>query len=167
VLDRQVMPKSIQDRGGDVWRPDPAASRAALAMIVMRELAFLRARAELLRVKYEEPARAEAQQKALARLAHRKDEVALLRAQRSHEQAYQRASLALVKVRAGLVAAGSRRRGGPVVRQAKLIAGPAPTGQPASRGCEPPCAPASPSPGPRYPGVNTPGRPDAAGDGAF
>jgi hypothetical protein len=159
VLDRQVMPKSIQDRGGDVWRPDPAASRAALAMIVTRELAFLRARAELLRVKYEEPARAEAQQKALARLAQRKDEVALLRAQRSHEQAYQRASLALLKVRAGLVAAGLRHSGRPMVRQDKLIAGPAPIAQPASRGCEPPDTSASPSPGPRHPGVDIPGSP--------
>jgi hypothetical protein len=60
--------------------------------------------------------------------------VALLRAQRSHEQAYQRASLVLLKVRAALVAAGLRPGGGPRVRQDKLIAGPAPAAPPASRG---------------------------------
>jgi hypothetical protein len=52
-----------------LWRPDPEASRAALVMIVTRELATLRARADLLRVKYEEPERAEARQNVLARLA--------------------------------------------------------------------------------------------------
>jgi hypothetical protein len=40
VLDRRVMPKSIQDRDVEVWRPDPAVSREALATIVARELAF-------------------------------------------------------------------------------------------------------------------------------
>jgi hypothetical protein len=134
VLDRRVMPKSIQDRDVAVWRPDPAMSRAVLAAIVARELAFLRVRAGMLRSLYEIPARAEAKEYALARLAQRKDEVALLRAQRSHEQAYQRASLALLKVRAALVAAGKRPGGGPVVRQDKLIAGPAPAAPPSSRG---------------------------------
>src|SRR6516165_3769617 len=95
VLDRRIMPKSIQDRDVEVWRPDPALCRAALAAIVARELLSLRARAEMLRVKYEEPARADAQEMALARLASRKEEVALLRAQRSHERAFERASLAL------------------------------------------------------------------------
>jgi hypothetical protein len=111
VLDRQVMPKSIQDRGGDVWRPDPASSRAALAMIVMRELAFLRAREELLRVKYEEPARAEAREQALARLACDKKEAALLRAQRGHEQSFQKACRTFLKVRAAQKAEGMRPGG--------------------------------------------------------
>jgi hypothetical protein len=115
VLDRRVMPKSIQDRGMAVWRPASA-----------RELAALRARAEMLRVKYEEPARAEAKEQALARLASRNDEAALLRAQRSHEQAYQRASLALLKARAALVAAGLRPSGRPKMREARLVSGPAP-----------------------------------------
>jgi hypothetical protein len=77
----------------------------------------------MLRVKYEEPARAEAKEHALARLAQRKDEVALLRAQRSHEQAYVRASRALLKAHAALVKAGLRPAGGgPRVREEKLIA---------------------------------------------
>jgi hypothetical protein len=131
VLDRRVMPKSIQDRDGEVWRPDPAASRAALTMIVARELAHLRVRAGMLRFRYEDPARAEAKQDALARLAQRKDEVALLRAQRSHEQAYQRASRALLQVRAALVAAGLRPSGRPKVREAKLVSEPATSSRPA------------------------------------
>jgi hypothetical protein len=133
VLDRRVMPKSIQDRGVEVWPGDPAASRAALAAIVARELPALRLRAEVRRVRYEEPARAEANEQALARLARRKEEVALLRAQRSHEQAYERASRALLKVRAALVAAGLRPAGA-VVNRSKLIAGPAPPLNPSPPG---------------------------------
>jgi hypothetical protein len=134
VLDRRVMPKAIQDRDVAVWPGDPAASRAALAAIVARELPPLRARAELLRVKYEEPARAEAREQALARLAVRKDEVALLRAQRSHEQAFERASRALLKVQAALVAAGLRPDATPKVDVAKLRPGPAPNPIPAPPG---------------------------------
>jgi hypothetical protein len=92
VLDRRVMPKSIQDRDGEIWRPDPALCRAALAAIVARELAFLRVRAGRLQSFYEMPARAEAKEQALARLACDKKEGALLRAQRGHEQSFQRAS---------------------------------------------------------------------------
>jgi hypothetical protein len=121
VLDRRVMPKAIQDQDVEVWPGDRDASRAALEAIVARELPPLRARAELLRVRYEEPARAEAKEQALARLARRKDEVALLWAQRSHEQAFERASWALLKARAALVKAGLRPDG-PVVREDKLRA---------------------------------------------
>jgi hypothetical protein len=142
VLDRRVMPKSIQDRDRVVWPGDAAASRAALAAIVARELPALRRREEWLRINYETPTRAEAKEMALARLARRKDEVALLRAQRSHEQAYQRASRALLKVRAALVAAGLRPRG-PVVRQSKLIAVPMPPPE-RLRASAPPTANASP-----------------------
>jgi hypothetical protein len=102
ILARDVMPKSIQDRDLVVWPGDPAESRKALGAIVARELPALRAREELLRVRYEEPARAEAKEQALARLAVRKEEVALRRAQRSHEQAYQRATRALLQARAAL-----------------------------------------------------------------
>jgi hypothetical protein len=125
VLDRNVMPKALQDRDMVVWPGDPAASRAALVALVARELPALRRREEWLRVNYEEPARAEAKEQALARLAYHPKEVAVLRAQRGHEQAYVRASRALLKARAALVAAGLRP-GGPVVREAKLIAQPAP-----------------------------------------
>jgi hypothetical protein len=134
VLDRRVMPKALQDRDVAVWPGDPAASRAALAALVARALPPLRARAELLRVKYEEPARAEAQEQALARLAVRKDEVALLRAQRSHEQAFERASRALLKVQAALVAAGLRPDQASKVDVAKLRPGPAPNPIPSPAG---------------------------------
>jgi hypothetical protein len=126
VLDRRVMPKALQDRDVAVWPGDPAASRAALAAIVARELPALRARAELLRVKYEEPARAEAQEQALARLAVRKDEVALLRAQRSHEQAYERACRTFLKVRRALAAEGRRPGGTRGVDESVLIPKPIP-----------------------------------------
>jgi hypothetical protein len=104
VLDRRVMPKSLQQRDVVVWPGDPAASRSALAALVARELPALRRREEWLRVNYEQPARAEAKEQALARLAYSPKEVALLRAQRSHEQAYQRASAMLLKVRKALAA---------------------------------------------------------------
>jgi hypothetical protein len=78
---------------------------------VTRELAFLRARAELLRVRYEEPSRAEAREQALARLACDKKEVALLRAQRGHEQSFQKACRMFLKVRAALKAEGMRPGG--------------------------------------------------------
>jgi hypothetical protein len=121
VLDRRVMPKALQDRDVEVWPGDPAASRAALEAIVARELPALRAREAMLRVKYEEPARAEAKEQALARLALRKEEVALLRAQRSHEQSYQRACQMFLKVRAALVAEGLRPAGTRGVNEAPLI----------------------------------------------
>jgi hypothetical protein len=159
VLDRRVMPKAFQDRDVEVWPGDAATSRAALAAIVARELPALRAREAMLRVKYEEPAGAEVKEQALARLARRKDEVALLRAQRSHEQAFERASRALLKARAARVKAGLRPAGGPRVRQEKLIAVRLPLGLLASRGCEPPGTVAPPQPTPQYPGVHTPGSP--------
>jgi hypothetical protein len=109
ILARDVMPKSIQDRDLEVWPRDPAESRRALAAIVARELPALRVREELLRVRYEEPARAEAKEQALARLAVRTEEIALLRAQRSHEQAYQRATRALLQARAALARAAVRQ----------------------------------------------------------
>ena len=135
VLDRRVMPKSVQDRDRTVWPGDREASRAYLAAIVARELPVLRAREARLRVLYEEPARAEAKEQALAR---RPDEVALLRAQRSHEQAHQRASRALLKVRVALVAAGLRPAG-PVVRQDKLIAVRLPIGCRGASNAHAPC----------------------------
>jgi hypothetical protein len=121
VLDRRVMPKALQDRDVEVWPGDRVASQKALEAIVARELPALRAREAMLRVKYEEPARAEAKEQALARLALRKEEVALLRAQRSHEQCYQRACRMFLKVRAALVAEGLRPAGTRGVNEAPLI----------------------------------------------
>jgi hypothetical protein len=109
ILEIGVMPKALQDRNEPVWPRDPAASRAALAALVARELPMLREREEYLRIHFEAPARAEAKEQALGRLATRKDEVALLRAQRSHEQAYERACRALVKLGGKLGPAVPRR----------------------------------------------------------
>jgi hypothetical protein len=121
VLDRRVMPKAFQDRDIEVWPGDPAASRAALEAIVARELPALRAREAMLRVKYEEPARAEAKEQALARLACARKEVALLRAQRSHEQAYERACRTLMKARRALAAEAMRPGGTRGVNHERLI----------------------------------------------
>jgi hypothetical protein len=116
VLDRRVMPKSLQDRDVAVWPGDAAASRAALAALVARELPALRRREEWLRVNYEQPAQAGAKERALAKLACDPQEVALLRAQRSAEQAYERASRMLLQARKALAAErprpGSTRRVG-------------------------------------------------------
>jgi hypothetical protein len=92
-----IVPQSIQDRGGPLWQPDAAASRARLHAIVDRELPRLRALEAALRTQYEEPALAAAQDMALAKLT--RDETALLRALRSHEGAFLKATQALEKLR--------------------------------------------------------------------
>jgi hypothetical protein len=121
VLDRRVMPKALQDRDVEVWPGDRAASQKALEAIVARELPALRAREALLREKYEAPARAEAKEQVLARLACDKKEVALLRAQRSHEQSYERACRTLVKVRRALAAEAMQPGGTRGVNERRLI----------------------------------------------
>jgi hypothetical protein len=126
VLDRRVMPKAFQDRDVEVWPGDRAVSRAALEAIVARELSALRAREELLRVRYEGPGRAAAKEQALARLACDREQVALLRAQRGHEQSYERACRMLLKVRAAQVAEGMRPAGTRGVDEARLVPPPVP-----------------------------------------
>jgi hypothetical protein len=121
VLDRRVMPKSIQDRDVKVWPGDAAASRAALAALVARELPELRQREEWLRVNYEAPARAEAKEQALARLACDPRELAMLRAQRGHEQTYERASRMLLNARRATAAEKSRPGGTRGVDELVLI----------------------------------------------
>jgi hypothetical protein len=88
-----VVPKSIQDRDLTLWPVDPEASRARLRAIVDRELPPLLALEAELRSRYEEPARAEAVERALARLD--KDEQQLLRDLRSHERSLAQAHKAL------------------------------------------------------------------------
>jgi hypothetical protein len=92
-----IVPQSIQDRGEPLWQPDAAASRARLDAIVDRELPRLRALEAALRAQYEEPALAAAKDMALAKLT--RDETALLRALRSHEAAFLKATQALEKLR--------------------------------------------------------------------
>ena len=62
ILDWRHVPKSMQDRDLKLWPGDPAASRARLQAIVDRELPRLKALEETLRVQYEEPARAAAEE---------------------------------------------------------------------------------------------------------
>jgi hypothetical protein len=88
-----VVPKSIQDRELPLWPCDPEASRAQLRAIVDRELPPLVALEAELRTRYEEPARAEAVQRALAHAD--KDEQQLVRELRSHERSLAQAHKAL------------------------------------------------------------------------
>ena len=70
----------------------------------------------MLRVQYEEPARAEAQDMALASLA--KEEMPLLRAERMYEQSHERSATALMKARKQ--AAASRRAAAQQVDESTL-----------------------------------------------
>jgi hypothetical protein len=93
ILRTDVMPPRLQDMGVAVWRPDPEEARARLHAIVAETLPALRRHEAALRTRYEEPARAEAVDRALSRIS--KDEIQLLRALRSHEQSLARAHKAL------------------------------------------------------------------------
>jgi hypothetical protein len=95
VLDRRIMPKRLQDMDHPVWRPDAAESRARLQQLVTEALPPLRQLERTLRTRDEEPARAEAVQRALARFS--KDEAPLLRELRSHEQSLAQAHNALAQ----------------------------------------------------------------------
>ena len=116
LLDPTRVPKTLQDRDVKLWPGNPAESRARLQAIVDRELPRLRALEKTLRVRYEDPARAEAEDQALAQVT--KEEMALLRAERMHEQSYDRAVNSLIKVRKQSAAepvparCRCRRRGG-------------------------------------------------------
>ena len=91
------MPTLLRDRDDvQLWPGNPAESRARLQALVDRELPRLRALEETLRVQYEEPARAAAQDMALARVT--REETSLLRAERMYEQSYVQAATALQKV---------------------------------------------------------------------
>ena len=93
-----------------LWPGNPAESRARLQALVDRELPRLRALEETLRVQYEDPERAAAEDLALANVTP--EELSLLRAERIHEQSYHQAVTALRK------AWPSRRGAGSVVRAA-------------------------------------------------
>jgi hypothetical protein len=93
ILERRHVPKSIQDRDVKLWPGNPEESRARLWEIVNRELPPLKELEKTLRETYEEPALAAAEDMALARVT--KEEMALLRAERTHEQSYAQAVRAL------------------------------------------------------------------------
>jgi hypothetical protein len=93
VLDRRNMPKRLQDMEHPVWPRDREESRANLHKLVAEALPPLRALEVQLRTEYDEPARAEAVERALARVD--KDEQQLLRELRSHERSLAQAHKAL------------------------------------------------------------------------
>jgi hypothetical protein len=97
ILDPRRVPRPLQDRDVKLWPGNPAESKARLQAIVDRELPRLRALEQTLRVQYEDPARAEAEGQALA--AATRAEMPLLQAERMHEQSYNRAVNALMKMR--------------------------------------------------------------------
>jgi hypothetical protein len=95
ILDRQVIPKALQDRDIEVWRPDPEECRQKLRAVVETALASLRPLEVALRTGYEEPERAEAVERALAEVD--KADRQLLRDLRSHERSLAQAQRALAK----------------------------------------------------------------------
>ena len=97
LLDPANVPPGLQDRDVTLWPGNPVESRARLQALVDRELPRLRALEESLRVQYEDPARAEAQDMALVDLT--RQELPLLRAERMYEQSYACAVAAYMKVR--------------------------------------------------------------------
>ena len=97
ILDPKCVPKALQDRDVELWPGNPAESRARLQALVDRELPRLRALEETLRVQYETPSRAEAEDDALA--SNVADDMPLHRAERMYEQSYQQTITALMKVR--------------------------------------------------------------------
>jgi hypothetical protein len=97
ILDPANIPKGLRDRDVTLWPGDPVASRARLDAIVTRELERLEALEATLRVQFEEPARAEAKEMAVASLT--KQEMPLLRARQMHEQSYQKAVTGLMNAR--------------------------------------------------------------------
>ena len=152
ILQPDIMPKRLQDKDVQVWRPDPEQSGQYLRDLVSRELTRLKSAEEAFRVRYEEPARAAARDLALARLTN--DEVQLLREIRHRDRSLQQATAALVKTQKQAAASGRSRSagrkvdesalGGSVIVDAPVVTAPAPTparsfsrqaGRPRQRGC--------------------------------
>ena len=61
ILREDVMPKRLQDKDVQVWRPDPDQSRQYLLDLVTGELTRLKSAEAAFRLSYEEPARAAAE----------------------------------------------------------------------------------------------------------
>jgi hypothetical protein len=97
ILRKDVIPKRMQDMKISVWKPEPEAARARLQAIVDEALPPLRALEAKLRVEEEEPRRAAVIELALAQPS--KEELALVRLQRSHERSYDQATRALLRLR--------------------------------------------------------------------
>ena len=121
ILDPAYVPKSLQDRDVPLWPRDPVECRARLQAMLDRELPRIKALEADLRVKYEDPSRAEARTMALAIVC--KEEMQLLRAQRIHEQSYLQAVTALLKFRKS-TAASRGPVAGPVLDELPLVVQP-------------------------------------------
>jgi hypothetical protein len=121
ILRKEYIPKRLQDMDIKVWRPDPEEARARLHAIVDEALPRVRELAEKLRVEDEEPARAAAVDRALARVDP--EEIQLTKALRSHEHSYEQTMRALMKLRG---AEGGERGGSGARREApaELVALP-------------------------------------------
>ncbi len=97
ILNPRRIPDAIRERDVKLWPGDPAASRARLQALVDRELPRLRALEKTLRVQYEDPGRASAEDVALADAT--RPEMPLIRAERMHEQPYHCSVNSLMKLR--------------------------------------------------------------------
>jgi hypothetical protein len=97
ILDPKHMPGRIRDRDVTLWPGNPAESKARLQAIVDKELPRLKALEAVLRVQYEDPARAEAKESATTELC--KGEQTLLRNERMYERSYALAVADLTKLR--------------------------------------------------------------------
>ncbi len=112
ILETSRVPLSMRERDLKLWPGNKAESQTRLWAIVNRELPRLQALEKMLREMYEEPARAAAEDLALAQV--RKAGMGLLRAERMHEQSYAEAVRGLQKalkltrpVEAGVVVRGA------------------------------------------------------------
>jgi hypothetical protein len=105
-----VVPRSIQERGVPLWRPDPEAARARLRAIVDRELPPLVALEARFRVEVEEPSRAAARDQALAKFE--RDNRHLLDSLRRQERSLIEAHRALARPRTGTGSPSQKTRTG-------------------------------------------------------
>ncbi len=122
ILREDVMPKRLQDKNVQVWRPDPDQSRQYLLDLVTGELTRLKSAEAAFRLSYEEPARAASRTLALAHLTP--DEVQLLREIRNQDRSLQNATAALVKAQKQATGSGRSSGAARKVDESRL-AGPA------------------------------------------
>ena len=121
-----VKPAAMRDHDPDDWAPSPRKCRQLLVDLAAGTLARLRLRAEYLRVHVEEPARAVAREQ--ARVLSGK-ELALLTAERHHDQMFHRAERALNQRRRGRQRSSARGGFCPGSPRPGLIDTPLPPGQ--------------------------------------
>ncbi len=118
ILQQDIMPKRLQDKDVQVWRPDPEQSRTYLRDLVTRELTRLKSAEGAFRLTYEEPAKAASRALALAHLTP--DEVQLLREIRHQDRSLQQAMAELVKAQKQAAGSGRSRGAGRKVAESAL-----------------------------------------------